>query len=90
MRYYWPRPAVAVAQERLLANLTRTGVPLPVLSAHLPEQYARVREGALAAEPTALALDAVREVLRTYHRACHPAAGTVGTAATTETTRSPA
>ena len=75
MRYYWPRPAVVAAQERLLANLTRTGVPLTMLSAHLPDQYARVRAGHLAAEPTAIALDRVREVLRAYSRACRTTTG---------------
>jgi hypothetical protein len=56
-----------------MANLRASGIPLPMLSAHLPEQYARVRAGALAADPAALAVDKVRDVLRAYAAACSPA-----------------
>jgi D-tagatose-1,6-bisphosphate aldolase subunit GatZ/KbaZ len=38
----------------------------------LPDQYTRVRRGELAAEPKALALDRVRDVLRAYEFACTP------------------
>jgi D-tagatose-1,6-bisphosphate aldolase subunit GatZ/KbaZ len=70
LRYYWPEPDVVEAQDRLLANLRATEIPLPVLSAHLPEQYARVRAGDLVADPAALAIDRVRDVLRGYTAAC--------------------
>jgi D-tagatose-1,6-bisphosphate aldolase subunit GatZ/KbaZ len=73
-RYYWPDERVEAAQATLFVNLTDTGIPLPLLSQHLPDQYTRVREGALAAEPRALVLDRVRDVLRGYARACTPTA----------------
>ncbi|MFG3132807.1 D-tagatose-bisphosphate aldolase, class II, non-catalytic subunit [Streptomyces tendae] len=69
MRYYWPDPEIEEAQARLLANLSAAVVPLPLLSAHLPLQYARVRRGELAASPRELAVDHVRDVLRDYDRA---------------------
>ncbi len=69
MRYYWPDPEIEEAQARLLSNLSAAGVPLPLLSAHLPLQYARVRRGELAARPRELAVDHVRDVLRDYDRA---------------------
>ncbi|MGJ6967343.1 D-tagatose-bisphosphate aldolase, class II, non-catalytic subunit [Streptosporangium sp. G11] len=72
MRYYWPDPEVAEAQERLLGNLAARDIPLPLLSAHLPGQYARVRRGELAAKPRALVIDHIRDVLRDYDRACDP------------------
>ena len=72
MRYYWPYPQVQQAQSRLLANLSVVEIPLPLLSQYLPEQYSRVRGGELAPEPTALVLDRVRDVLRTYTQACNP------------------
>jgi D-tagatose-1,6-bisphosphate aldolase subunit GatZ/KbaZ len=74
LRYYWADPAVTAAQERLLANLATAGIPLPLISAHLPEQYAPVRRGELAADPRELAIHRVRGVLTTYSRACgqHP------------------
>jgi D-tagatose-1,6-bisphosphate aldolase subunit GatZ/KbaZ len=70
LRYYWPEPAVVAAYERLLANLRSTGISLPMLSAHLPEQYARIRAGELVADPATIAVDRVRDVLRGYASAC--------------------
>jgi D-tagatose-1,6-bisphosphate aldolase subunit GatZ/KbaZ len=74
VRYYWPDSQIGAAQSRLLANLEAVDVPLPLLSQYLPDQYSRVRLGELAAEPIALALDRVRDVLRGYTRACDPTA----------------
>ena len=54
----------------LVANLRRSGIPLPLLSAHLPAQYDRVRRGELEPEPQALVVDRVRDVLRDYAAAC--------------------
>jgi D-tagatose-1,6-bisphosphate aldolase subunit GatZ/KbaZ len=72
LRYYWPNQRVTDAVERLVRNLRSRPVPLPLLSAHLPQQYARVREGLLTTDPEALALDHVRDVCRTYALACTP------------------
>jgi D-tagatose-1,6-bisphosphate aldolase subunit GatZ/KbaZ len=72
LRYYWPDPQISAAQFRLLANLGAVDIPLPLLSQYLPDQYTRVRHGELAVEPTALAIDRVRDVLRGYARACDP------------------
>jgi D-tagatose-1,6-bisphosphate aldolase subunit GatZ/KbaZ len=66
MRYYLPDPSIVAAQDRLLANLTRTGIPDPLISQYLPEQYLRVRRGELAADPRELLLDRVRDALRPY------------------------
>ena len=72
IRYYWPDPKVHAAQERLLSNLARHDIPLPLLSQHLPDQYAHVRRGELPVEPKALVLDRIRDVLRAYALACTP------------------
>ncbi len=72
LRYYWPDPEIAAAQERLFENLTRMTIPLPLLSAFLPGQYARARRGELAIDPAAIAVDRVRDVLRDYSAACLP------------------
>jgi D-tagatose-1,6-bisphosphate aldolase subunit GatZ/KbaZ len=72
MRYYWPDPAVRSAQDRLLANLAAVELPLPLISQHLPDQYARVRRGELRTDPRDLVIDHVRDVLRVYARACDP------------------
>ena len=70
MRYYWPHPTIQAAQDVLLANLGEVAVPLPLLSAHLPRQYERVRRGQLATDPRSLVIDRVRDVLRDYAAAC--------------------
>ncbi|MFE4545915.1 D-tagatose-bisphosphate aldolase, class II, non-catalytic subunit [Streptomyces sp. NPDC056785] len=70
VRYYWPDPEIAAAQDRLFANLSGLRIPLPLLSAHLPDQYRRVRTGALPAAPRDLVVDRIRDVLRDYDRAC--------------------
>ena len=72
LRYYWPDPEISAAQARLLENLAGVDVPLPLLSAHLPDQYTRVRNGELGLDPTDLTVDRVRDVLRAYARACTP------------------
>jgi D-tagatose-1,6-bisphosphate aldolase subunit GatZ/KbaZ len=69
-RYYWPVPAVAAVVERLLANLARRPLPLPLLSQYLPRQHEAVRTGRLANDPRALARAKVREVAGRYARAC--------------------
>jgi len=70
MRYYWATPEVTAATDRLLQNLDDAVVPLTMISAHLPLQYARVRSGDLSPDPRSLAVDRVRDVLRDYAAAC--------------------
>ncbi|MEV5018902.1 D-tagatose-bisphosphate aldolase, class II, non-catalytic subunit [Streptomyces sp. NPDC053780] len=72
IRYYWADPEITAAQSTLFGNLDAAGIPLPLLSAHLPEQYRRVRAGELAPTPRELTIDRVRDVLRDYDRACTP------------------
>jgi D-tagatose-1,6-bisphosphate aldolase subunit GatZ/KbaZ len=69
-RYYWPAPELSSAVETLLANLDRVGIPLPMLSQHLPHQYERVRTGVLPHRARDLVVDHVRDVLRDYAYAC--------------------
>jgi D-tagatose-1,6-bisphosphate aldolase subunit GatZ/KbaZ len=66
LRYYWPDPEIEAATQRLMANLAAIEIPLPLVSQYLPEQYARVRAGELAATPHELAVDKVRDALRAY------------------------
>ena len=72
MRYYWPDPEIEAAVATLLENLTNRGIPDPLLSAFLPDQYERVRSGALPGTPRELVVDRVRDVLRTYAAAVTP------------------
>jgi len=74
LRYYWPDPEITRAQATLFANLGAAGIRFSLLSAVLPAQYWRVRRGELAADPEAIAVDRVRDVLRDYSAACLPPA----------------
>jgi D-tagatose-1,6-bisphosphate aldolase subunit GatZ/KbaZ len=70
VRYYWHRPEIAVAVDRLVANLAKVTIPESMLSRYLPAQYLRMRMGKISGGPTALIVDKIRDVLRTYAAAC--------------------
>jgi D-tagatose-1,6-bisphosphate aldolase subunit GatZ/KbaZ len=70
MRYYWHDSRVQAAVERLIENLSRLQLPETMLSAYLPLQYERVREGSLKNAAEVLIVDKVRDVLRVYAAAC--------------------
>ncbi|MGH3644828.1 MAG: D-tagatose-bisphosphate aldolase, class II, non-catalytic subunit [Mycobacterium sp.] len=70
LRYYWADAEIEAARTTLLANLDRTGIPLPLISQFLPGQYDRIRAGQLDSTPQALVVDRVRDALRPYARAC--------------------
>jgi D-tagatose-1,6-bisphosphate aldolase subunit GatZ/KbaZ len=70
MRYYWNDSRVQAAVARLVENLSRLQLPETMLSAYLPQQYERVREGSLKNKPESLIVDKVRDVLRVYAAAC--------------------
>jgi D-tagatose-1,6-bisphosphate aldolase subunit GatZ/KbaZ len=70
LRYYWAVDEIDAARQTLLANLDRTGIPLPLISQFLPIQYERIRTGRLESTAQSLVVDRVRDALRPYARAC--------------------
>jgi D-tagatose-1,6-bisphosphate aldolase subunit GatZ/KbaZ len=70
MRYYWNRPEVQASVDCLVINLSKERIPQMMLSAYLPAQYKRVRDGVLENSPEALIIDKIRDVLRGYAAAC--------------------
>ncbi|BDX29716.1 tagatose-bisphosphate aldolase [Mycobacterium antarcticum] len=70
LRYYWADDEVDAARRTLLDNLDRTGIPLPLISQFLPQQYDRIRAGLVAPVAQDLVMDRIRDVLRPYARAC--------------------
>ena len=70
VRYYWHRPEIAAAMERLISNLSSVAIPESMLSRYLPTQYLRLREKEIAGDAVSLVVDKVRDVLRTYAAAC--------------------
>ena len=69
-RYYWGRPGVHAARDRLLRNLATGEIPATLISQYLPQEYAAVRAGTLAPEPHALVEAHVTRVLEVYRAAC--------------------
>ncbi|OGJ91398.1 MAG: tagatose-bisphosphate aldolase [Candidatus Raymondbacteria bacterium RifOxyA12_full_50_37] len=65
-RYYWPNADLEKAVGLLIANLEKHPVPLTLLSQYMPGQYKRVRNEALATNPTALIYDRIMEAIDDY------------------------
>jgi D-tagatose-1,6-bisphosphate aldolase subunit GatZ/KbaZ len=78
IRYYWSTAIVELACAQLLDSLASREIPLTLISQYLPLQYSAIREGRLKNDPRELVFDGVRQVLRTYDRACRPEAATQG------------
>jgi len=70
IRYYWNRPAIAEAVDRLIANLSAVTIPESMCSRYLPAQYLRLRRKEIAPDPVSLIVDHIRDVLRVYAAAC--------------------
>lgn len=78
-RYYWGEAEVQAAQKQLLANLDGLGgLPLPLLSQHLPVQYAAVLAGELRPQALDLLRHKISQVLAAYARACSQSGPTAG------------
>ena len=70
IRYYWPHPRIRQSVEKLIANLTDAKLPLGLISQYMPVQFERLSLNALTAEPHALILDKIQDVLRAYRYGC--------------------
>jgi len=71
IRYYWPDPAIAAAQDRLFANLRQTVPRLSLVSQYLPLAYAALRSGEATLDPADLVMAHVAATLEAYHGACY-------------------
>ncbi|NTY60292.1 D-tagatose-bisphosphate aldolase, class II, non-catalytic subunit [Mycolicibacterium sphagni] len=69
LRYYWAEDEVDTARQRLLDNLDRVGVPMPLISQFLPNQYDRIRAGELDPSASLLVIDRIRDAMRPYAQA---------------------
>lgn len=70
VRYYWPNPAVAVALQRLIDNLTARPAPVSLLSQYFPRQWEAMRMGTLGNHPTELIRHHIIEMIDHYTYAC--------------------
>jgi D-tagatose-1,6-bisphosphate aldolase subunit GatZ/KbaZ len=66
VRYVLPDARIVSALEQMIGNLSTLEIPWPLLSQYVPEQYRRIRAGALAPDPEEILLDKVRVVLDDY------------------------
>ncbi|MDU8923832.1 tagatose-bisphosphate aldolase subunit GatZ [Pasteurellaceae bacterium LIM206] len=71
IRYYWPHPRIQSAVSKLTENLARTQIPLGLLSQYLPDQFHKVLDESIPAEPNALILDKIQQVLSDYAFGCN-------------------
>jgi D-tagatose-1,6-bisphosphate aldolase subunit GatZ/KbaZ len=65
-RYYMPDRRVSESLSRLIENLRKIEIPLPLISQFLPQQYPKLRRWLLALDPEAIIRDRVRDVLKIY------------------------
>jgi D-tagatose-1,6-bisphosphate aldolase subunit GatZ/KbaZ len=72
IRYYWPDPLIAAAQDTMFTNLRASPPPSPLISQYLPLAYAALRAGVITNDPKALVMAHIASVLDTYHEACVP------------------
>jgi D-tagatose-1,6-bisphosphate aldolase subunit GatZ/KbaZ len=73
IRYYWPDPEIARAQDTMFRNLAQNPPPPALISQYLPIAHAAVRDGLIGGSPAELAMAHVWAVLDDYHAATSPA-----------------
>jgi D-tagatose-1,6-bisphosphate aldolase subunit GatZ/KbaZ len=72
IRYYWSKPAVVQALERLFSNLTSCTIPLTLISQYLPDQMQIFLTGDASEHPQKWVEHKISTVLSKYHQAAHP------------------
>jgi D-tagatose-1,6-bisphosphate aldolase subunit GatZ/KbaZ len=70
IRYYWCQPRIQKAVDCLFENLTNSGIPLPLISQFLPEQYRAIRNNELTTSPEELVKAKIKQVTESYAKAC--------------------
>jgi D-tagatose-1,6-bisphosphate aldolase subunit GatZ/KbaZ len=70
VRYYWGYPAVQKAYQKLITNLHRRTLPLSLISQYFPHLFPSIRDDTVKADPAALILANVAQVLKHYQNAC--------------------
>jgi D-tagatose-1,6-bisphosphate aldolase subunit GatZ/KbaZ len=69
IRYYWPDPEIARAQDTMFRNLAQNPPPTALISQYLPIAHAAIRDGLIGGGPAELAMAHVWAVLDDYHAA---------------------
>ncbi len=82
IRYYWPDPEIARAQNTMFRNLIENPPPAALISQYLPIAQTAVRDGLISSGPAELAMAHVWAVLDNYHAAVWSAPACPGEMAT--------
>ena len=72
IRYYWPDPEIAAAQQAMFVNLTDSPPPMALISQYLSQAHGALRDGGLPVTPANLVVAHVGATLETYRAACEP------------------
>ena len=67
IRYYWNTNRIKNSIDILINNLSKSPIPLSILSQYLPKQYSSVRDGKIKNHPISLIRDKISEVLKIYN-----------------------
>ncbi len=70
IRYYWNQPRIEAAVQCMYDNLNTTGIPLPLISQFLPEQYKEIRNNRLSSVAQELVKAKIKQVTEVYAQAC--------------------
>jgi D-tagatose-1,6-bisphosphate aldolase subunit GatZ/KbaZ len=73
IRYYWPEPEIARAQDTMFRNLAENPPPAALISQYLPIAHAALKDGLIDGSPAELVMAHIRAVLDGYHAAVTPA-----------------
>lgn len=68
-RYYFAQPEMQAAIDKLFDNMSKVHIPLGMLRQYMPQQYIKVRDGVLPADPKELAKDCVVHLIEDYNYA---------------------
>ncbi len=66
-RYYFAKPEMKAAVEKLFKNMSEVEIPLSMLHQFMPFQYIKVRDGILSMDPKELAEDYVVRAVEDYN-----------------------
>jgi D-tagatose-1,6-bisphosphate aldolase subunit GatZ/KbaZ len=72
MRYVLPDERIVAALNLMNENLRAEEIPWPLLSQYMPDQYRKIRAGALTTDPEVIARDRVTDLLDEYLNATTP------------------
>lgn len=68
-RYYFAQPEIIAAIDKLFENMRKVEIPLGMLRQYMPQQYIKVRDGVISADPKELVEDCVVHLVEDYNYA---------------------